>query len=917
MSIRLHHQLRMAWRSVLQRRVVERELDEELQFHIQQLAERDGHHAARRRFGGLDQIKDACRDMRTMHPLEDFLRDIRFGTRLLSRSPVFSIVAVLSLAIGIGFNSAIFTLVNAVILRALPVPEPQQLVVATVHTPDGSSNTRFGYPAFLDARDALKGQVALAAATNPQNGLIAMPRSAGGAEPQQGSYQLVSGEYFDLLKQTPQIGRLLGPPDNLTLGAHPVAVISDAFWSQRFGRSPAAIGSEVLVNNTGLTIIGVTSPRFFGTTVGVRTPDVWAPIVMQAEVKHFNNASTSNPADNQRPWPPQRNVAWLTIFARETAPGQGAGVVQALTAARMTDLAEQQGDSPDPEYAALVRKTHVTMEPAARGLSSLRQDMTSPLMILLVMVGLLLLIACANIASLLIARSSARAREMALRLSIGAGRLRLVRQLLAESLLLALCGGALGLLFAGWGGNTLLMMSSRTTRTPDIELGLSWPVVGFTLGVSLLAGLLFGLLPALRSTRVSLSETLRAQSRGTVGEALTSRTGLPFGKLLVAAQVAFCLLLLVVAGLFARTLQQLTQVELGLNKDHVVAASLAVRAGGYTPEQLPALYNRLIARAAQIPGVTSASVSLFGPLNRGMRTGNFDVEGYQAVPNEPQLARQEIVSPTNLQTLGIPLVEGRYFTDADLTSGRRVSIINETMAKKYFRGGSALGKHWDYGEGGTSDSAFEIIGVVKDARYNDLRSPIPNMTFIPFSLADDAYLNSLEVRSTRPTATTVSDLRAALREVEPALPIVDIMPIKDRADREMAGDQLVAYLTGLFGGVALLLASLGLYGTISYAVSRRTSELGVRLALGASRASVLWLMLREAMTLVGIGLVIGLPLTYFAARSISTSLYGVGPTDLAAAGGATLILVVVAAIAAYLPARRASRLDPMVALRAD
>ena len=451
MPTRLHHRLRMAWRSVVQRRIVERELDEELQFHMQQLAERHGQYAARRRFGGLDQIKEACRDMRTMHPLEDFLRDIRFGARLLSRSPVFSIVAVLSLAIGIGFNSAIFTLVNAIILRALPVPDPQQLVVATVNVPDGTSNTRFGYPAFLDARDALKDQVTVAAATNPASGVIAMPRNAGASEPQQGSYQLVSGEYFDLLKQTPQIGRLLGPQDNLTLGAHPVAVISDAFWSQRFGRSPSAIGSEVLVNNASLTIIGVTSPRFFGTTVGVRTPDVWAPIVMQAEVKHFNNASTSNPADNQRPWPPQRNIAWLTVFARETAPGQAAGVVQALTVARMTDLAEQQGDSPDPEYAALFRKTHVTMEPAARGLSSLRQDMTSPLMILLVMVGLLLLIACANIASLLIARSSARAREMALRLSIGAGRLRLVRQLLAESLLLALCGGVLGLLFAELG----------------------------------------------------------------------------------------------------------------------------------------------------------------------------------------------------------------------------------------------------------------------------------------------------------------------------------------------------------------------------------------------------------------------------------------------------------------------------------
>lgn len=852
-----------------------------------------------------------------MRPLEETVRDLRFGARLLSRSPAFSIVAVLSLAIGAGFNSAIFTLVNAIVLRSLPVPNSQQLVVATVHTPDGASHMRFGYPAFLEARDALQGRVSVAAATNPQNGVIAVPGTAGAAEPQQGNYQLVSGEYFEMLQQRPQIGRLLGPPDNLTLGAHPVAVISDAFWSQRFGRSPSAIGREVRVNNASLTIVGVTGPRFFGTTVGVRTPDLWAPIVMQAEVRHFNNASASNPADNRRPWPPQRNIAWLTVFARQTATGQAAGVVQALTAARMADLAEQQGDSPDPEYAAFVRRTYVTMEPAARGLSSLRQDLINPLTILLAMAGLLLLIACANIASLLIARSSARAREMAIRLALGAGRLRLVRQLLAESLLLALCGGALGLLFASWGSNTLLVMSSRSTRTPDIDLDLDWTVVGFTLGVSLLTGLVFGLLPALRSTRVNLSVTLRAHSRGSVGDAGTTRTGLPPGKLLVPSQVALCLLLLVVAGLFARTLQQLTQLELGLDKDHVVVAGIAVRAGGYPAEQLPALYHRLIARVAQIPGVTSASVSLFGPLNRGMRTGNFDVEGYQPAQSEPLLARHEIVSAGTLQTLGIPLVEGRYFTDADLTSGRRVSIINETMARKYFRDRSALGKHWDFGDGGTSDSAYEVIGVVKDARYNDLRSAIPNMTFVPFTLADDAYLNSLEVRSTRPPATVVGDLRMALREVEPRLPVVDIMPLKDRADREMAGDQLVAYLTGLFGGVALLLASLGLYGTISYAVSRRTSELGVRLALGASRASVLWLMLREAMTLVGIGLVVGVPLTYLAARGISASLYGVRPTDLVAAGGAALILVVVAAIAAYLPARRASRLDPMVALRAE
>lgn len=322
----------MAWRSVMHRRAVEREMDEELQFHLQQLAERNAARApegaphaqrdARRRFGGLDQIKEACREMRTMHPFEDFLRDIRVGSRLLLRSPVFSIVAILSLAIGIGFNSAIFSLINAVMLRTLPVPDPQQLVVAEVHNAQSNdANPRFGYPAFVDARDALKGQVTLAAATNPQNGLVATPQLTGDSEPTTGMYQLVSGEYFGMLQQTPQIGRLFGPQDNVTLGGHPVVVISDTFWTRHFNRAPTALGSELRLNGASLTIIGVTQPGFFGTTVGARTPDVWAPIMMQTAVKHFNNASTTNPGDNRRPWPPQRNIAWLSIFGRVTQPG--------------------------------------------------------------------------------------------------------------------------------------------------------------------------------------------------------------------------------------------------------------------------------------------------------------------------------------------------------------------------------------------------------------------------------------------------------------------------------------------------------------------------------------------------------------------------------------------------------------------
>ncbi|MGH9162131.1 MAG: ADOP family duplicated permease [Vicinamibacteraceae bacterium] len=897
----------------MRRRAVERELNEELQFHLQQLAERyadtgcdarSAAHEASRRFGGLDQVKEGCREMRTMHPFEDFLRDVRFGLRLLVRSPVFSIVAVLSLAIGIGFNGAIFTLVNAIILRSLPVPNPDQLMVVEVQQPPFDPTQRFGYPTFLEARDALAGEVTLAAATGIHRGLLATPGPGHSGEPMQGRYQLVSGEYFELLRQTPQIGRLLGQQDNLQLGGHPVAVISDAFWSGRFARSPTAIGTSVVLNGTALTIVGVTAPKFFGTTLDDHAPDVWAPVMMQAVVHHSGNASFG-PGDGEKPWPPQRNIAWLNLFARVTAAGQAARVAHALQIGRLADLAERQGEEPDPGQERFVRQTRVTLEPAGRGLSSMREEARAPLLVLLIMVGLLLLIAGANIASLLIARSSSRAREMAIRLSIGAGRLRLVRQLLAESLLLALAGGALGLILASQAGRLLLTLAGSTTDRLDLDLGLNWSVVGFTFAVSMLAGLLFGLLPALRSTRVSLSDTLRAQARG-VGEAVRNRGRLPMGKVLVAAQMAFSLLLLLVAGLFARTLYHLAQVDLGMETDQIVAARVELRQGGYQLEQLPALYRRIIDRASAIPGVTSASMSSRSPLHGGYESSSFGPEGYQRAKDEVMDVRTEIVSLMNLQTLGVPLVEGRYFSEADFASKRRVSIINETTAKKYFKGSSALGKRWCFDADFTPDEAFEVIGVAKDARYYDLRAPIPNMVYLPTSLQEDAYLGSIEVRSTRPTAAVKNDLRAALREIEPKLPIIDMMSISERANHSMNAERFVAYLMAIFGGVALLLACLGLYGTISYAVSRRTSELGVRIALGAKPASVLWLVLREALLLVAIGLLVGIPLTFVAARGLSSLLYGVQPTDPVAATSAALVLVLVAAVAAYLPARRIS-----------
>lgn len=848
--------------------------------------------------------------MRILRLVEDTARDLRYALRVLSRSPLFSIVAVCSLAIGIGGAASVFTVLNAIVLRNLPVPDPHKLFAAE-KVSVAQRHSRFSWPQVEDARKDVQGKAELTAFIYPST-MNVRTTSTGSGPVERALVQMVSGEFFEVLRQQPQLGRLLAPSDNVTLDAHPVAVISDGYWTRQYRRDPAVVGRSMVVNGRTFAIVGVTRPGFFGAILASRNPDIWVPLMMQAGVRYAQNASNDDGADPRKPWPPQRGMEWLDLIARVPNDSDRMAVAGALTTIYQRD-SRASTTNPDEEALRRLAAQHVELTPAARGVSFLRAESTSPLTVLLGMVGVLLAIACGNVASLLISRASARDREIAIRLSIGAGRTRVIRQLLAETLLLATVGGALGLLLAAWGRDLLISMFTRGAAIVDLNASFDWRVLAFSVAVTVVSGLVAGIGPALRGTRVELAESMKGEGRSVGGEG--GRRGQFIGKSLVAAQIAFCLLLLVLAVLFSRSMQSLLQVDVGYDRDKVLAARLDVRSMGLSDEERQALYARIVDRVTAMPGVVSASVSMNGPLGNSQRTSSLGVEGYRPAPGENLTTNEEAVTDKYFETVGLRIVEGRNFAPEDRTPGTRATIINQTMARRFFPNGGALGRKWNYGGDDFGAQAFHIIGVVEDAKYMNVRTASPNMTYSVAAAVPDAVLSNLEVRASVPPAQLVATIRKALSDAEPGLPVFDVVTLDERMSRGLTTDRLVANLTATFGGIALLLACLGLYGTISYGVTRRVRELGVRMALGAARKDVLWLVIREAMVLVSIGAAIGIPLAYLAGRSVSALLFGVRPLDAVAYLTAASLLGVVGGLAAFLPAHRASRIDPMVALR--
>ena len=581
MHQRLLQRVLMALRSWLRRNAVDQELDEELRFHLEQMQElavsrgddpAEARWRARRHMGSVDHVKEACRDMRTLRPLEHFLHDLRFGARLLARGRGFTTVAVVSLALGIGASSAIFSLINAIVLRPLPVANPHELYIAKVTEPH-EVDLLFSSAVVERASNLFAGRAEIAAQSSTESVLVGTRGDP--SPPEAARLQLIAGDFFGTLRQHAQIGRLLGPADNRTVGQHPVAVISDRYWTRRFGRTPGVLDTELIINGAPIAIVGVAAPEFFGATVERQTPDIWAPAAMQTVLRFAGNFERTG-GDLQKPWPSQPEFAWLQVMIR-VPEGGAAAAAEAMTLAENPPGARQDS-----------RAVPVTLVPGSRGFSSIRTELTTPLIVLLAMVALLLAIACANIASLLLARAVSRGREIAIRLSMGAGRGRLIRQLLTESLLLAFIGGVLGLALAYWGSAALLTLLTHGVAVTSIDVRPDWRVVSLTFTTSIGTALAFGLLPAMRGTRVPLAESLKAQTRSVIGAAGHGGR-IPVGKLLIAGQMAFAVLLLLVAALFARSLQALTHVDVGYDRDHVLVARVDPRSAGYDVTELPAL----------------------------------------------------------------------------------------------------------------------------------------------------------------------------------------------------------------------------------------------------------------------------------------------------------------------------------------
>jgi predicted permease len=881
----------------------EQELEDELRSHLElQIDEyvragvppAEARRRALLRFGGLEAVKERYRDRRGIPFLQSLGRDLRHGARLLARAPGFTLGVVLSLGVGIGGASAIFSVLSALTLRPLPVAAPGDLFHVVTAGWSESPDRQFSFPVFARLR-----------AQTPSGGQLAaisrVARFPIGPDDAPGAVQLVSGDYFTTLGVGASLGRLLSPEDDRIEGGHPVAVVSDAFWRQRLGAAADSVGRRLDINGARFTVVGVARPGFTG--VWLESPvQVWIPLAMQGPVHYAQNFSSSN-ADSRRPFLDQERLRWLDVILRASAQHRPR-VLTGLSGAFDAEVAREAGSAPDRVRSLRQRLTLVPLE---RGFSALRGRFTSPLLALMAMVSLLLLIACANTANLLLARATRRRREIALRLSLGASRGRLIQQLATESLLLALLAGAAGLAAAPFAGELLVRMTTGNFAAPlPFSVAPDGRVLLFATALSLATSLLCGLAPAFRSTRVALATALRSGGRGQPG------TGSRPLAVLVVSQVALSLLLVVAAGLCLRSLHDLMSVDLGFERQRLVSLSLVPRLPGAEPPDPGGLQQRLVARAQAVPGVRAAAVALCGLVtNCRMSSNNLSVTGYQPAPDENVSVQFNQVGAGYFAAVGMRLVAGRDFDGRDHhRDAPEVAIVNEAFVRRYLAGRDAVGQR--YG-GGTP--RIEIVGVVQDARTNTVReAPVPT-AFHPLAQSTTSFAGALEVRTDLDPRLLIEPLRLALA-AEPTLRIASVRTMSEQVSRTLTQERAVAALTAALGLLALGLACFGLYGVMSYAVGSRTAELGVRTALGAPPARLSWMVLGESLRLVLAGLGAGLVLILVVRAPLAALLGGVH-LDGGTLALAALALTLAAAVAAYLPARRAARVDPMIALRAE
>jgi putative ABC transport system permease protein len=883
-------------RSLFRRNRAEDELDEELRFHIERQIEKNlaqgmrpkqSRYAALRAFGGVAQIEEQCRDSRGVNLVETLIRDAAYALRMLRRSPAFTAVAVLSLALGIGANTAIFSLINAVLIKSLPVREPQQLVQFGRANLERDAMTSFPYPFYRELRDGNEVFSDLVCVSVAPTGL----RLDTGIEKLWG--EAVSGNFFQALGVQPYLGRLLTPEDDIAAAA-PVVVLGYGFWQRRFGGDRALIGTRIQLRDVPMTVIGVASPSFHGLDKGA-SPDFWAPITRKEQLTGSTMLET-------------RDNWWLKIVGR-LKPGvsrEQAGA--ALNPFLQGYLASR--DEPTTDYARRVRASErMVLQPVSAGMGSMAEQLSKPLLVLMAAVCVVLLITCVNIANLLIARGAGRQREIAVRLAIGAGRRRIIRQLLTESFLLAGAGALAGVVASYWMVQLLVSALSGSSTFP-LDVTPDLRVLAFTLSVAALAGCLFGLAPALHISRPNLSQALKLDSWLAQGGRATWR------KCTVSLQLALALPLLVTAGLFLRTLYNLYAQDMGFGRENMVEVSLYSGKYNFTAEQNKNYLREVVEKVSALPGVRGASFAAMALLGNNMWGSGITVEGVANRDGDDGPLRN-IVGPDFFRTTGTPILMGREFDWRDDESSAKVAIVNESFAKFYFGSENPLGKK--IGKGGRDAVAdTEIVGVARDTRYAKVREDTPRFWYMPCEQVDwKAADLTLHVRTAGDPKAIIPALRAAIQATDNNVAVDRVTTLDGRVEDQLSMERLVAMLSSFFGLLAALLASVGLYGVMAYTTQRRRREIGVRLALGAEPASVRRLVLRDAILQALAGIAVGLPAALGVTRLIESQLFGVEPADAWTIAAATALLTVVALIAGYLPARRASQVNPAIVLRCD
>jgi predicted permease len=892
-------------------------LDQDIRDHIEMetqdniargLSAEEARYAALRKFGNVMRVKEETHEVWSLCWFEQLLQDIRFGLRMLRNSPGFTVVAVLTLALGIGANTAIFTLINAALLRDLPVRDPEQLVLLNWTSKDfpkaiqslsgtidernsRTTSTSFSYPVFekFATQKDLFSQVFAFASVEPASVRLNGNSSIAEAD-------VVTGGFFSGLGVTPILGRTISDADEEP-GAPPVTVISSSYWRSAFGGDPSVVGKSVTVNSVAFTVVGVAGPEFFGVQPG-RAVDLWLPASSAPQLLEGWASLTA------------RENWWLVVMARLKP-----GVSETQARATLDVLLAQEATAgiagpPRPEDIP-----HSEFSAASRGLNDLRQQFSKPLEVLMIVVALVLLIACANVANLLLARAAGRSREITIRLAVGAGRFRLVRQLLTESLLLAAAGAALGSLLALWGTRILVVLITNPSRPIEIALSLDSGVLLFTVLLSAATAIVFGLAPALHATRVALQSRLKENASSTAGQV---RAKFRLRKTLVVAQTAISVVLLVGAGLFVRTLVKLKNQDLGFNAANILTFRLEPQLHGYAGPRILAFYEDILDRIKVLPGVESAGLSSHR-LMADSANIMIDVSA-EGVP--PETTKKvpvwlNAVSPDFLRTMQIKTVLGRGIGPQDAPDSLRVALVNQAFTRRFWGELNPIGR-WISLEGqpGKAPPRITVVGVTTDAKYSDIHEPPPPTVYVSFQQnSRSLHGMDFEVRTSGEAAALVSALRQIVGDVDKDIPLENVLTQTEQIDASLLQERMFAKLVSFFGGLALLLACIGLYGVMVYTVMQRTHEIGIRKALGAQAGSVLRMILRESLLLIAIGAALGVLAAYFSMRLIASFLFQLKPNDPVALLSAVSVLAVVAFIAALLPARRAMRVDPMVALR--